>query len=159
MNQPKVQVNAYQFDGPMAYLHSGNQPTYVTNSYSRPWSDEEGPVENGWEADGALVRQAYQLRSDDDDFGQPGALVREVFDDAQRERLVETVAGSLGDVDPEIRERVYVYWSNVDQGIGDRIRQAAEADAGTDHYPGVDEPADDPHALIKQPGDAYAGHR
>ena len=33
VNQPRVQVNAYQFDGPMAYLHSGDQPTYVTNSY------------------------------------------------------------------------------------------------------------------------------
>ncbi|WP_131105041.1 catalase [Ornithinimicrobium sufpigmenti] len=159
VNQPKVQVNAYQFDGPMAYLHSGSQPTYVTNSYGRPWSDQEGPVENGWEADGALVRQAYQLREDDDDFGQAGTLVREVFDDAQRERLVQTVAGAMGDVQPEIRARVFEYWRNVDQEIGNRIQQAAQANAGTDHYPGLDEPADEFPSLKEEPGDAYVGVR
>ena len=159
VNQPKTQVNAYQFDGPMAYLHSGSQPTYVTNSYGRPWADKQGPVENGWEADGQLVRAAYQLRADDDDFGQAGTLVREVFDDGARERLVQTVAGMMGDVEPQIRMRVYEYWSNVDQGIGDRIRLAAEAGAGSDHVPGAEAPEDVPSGLREDAGDTYAGHR
>ena len=157
--RPKVQVNAYQFDGPMAYLHSGSQPTYATNSYGRPWSDQEGPAENGWEADGALVRQAYQLREDDDDFGQAGTLVREVFDDAQRERLVQTVAGAMGEVQPEIRARVFEYWRNVDQDLGHRIQQAAQASVGTDQYPGLQEPADEFTSLKEEPGDAYVGVR
>ena len=127
VNQPKVRVNAFQFDGPMAYLHSGDQPTYVTNSYGRPWSDKEGPMENGWEADGALVRQAYNLRADDDDFSQPGQLVREVFTDEQRERLVQTVAGMLGAVSDLVRPRVYEYWTNVDAEIGRRIQEAYES--------------------------------
>ena len=50
---------------------------------------------DGWEADGEMVRSAYTLRADDDDFGQPGTLVREVFNDAQRAKLVDQVAGSL----------------------------------------------------------------
>ena len=143
----------------MAYLHSGSQPTYVTNSYGRPWADKQGPVENGWEADGQLVRAAYQLRADDDDFGQAGTLVREVFDDGARERLVQTVAGMMGDVEPQIRMRVYEYWSNVDQGIGDRIRLAAEAGAGSDHVPGAEAPEDVPSGLREDAGDTYAGHR
>ena len=93
VNQPKVPVNTYMFDGPMAYQHSGDAPVHATNSGGRPWADTTGIAEDGWEADGEMVRAAYTLRAGDDDFGQPGTLVREVFDDAQRGALVEQVAG------------------------------------------------------------------
>ncbi len=89
VNQPKVPVNTYMFDGQMAYQHTGNAPVYAPNSGGRPWSDETGSVDDGWEADGDMVRSAYTLHAEDDDFGQPGTLVREVFDDAQRARLVD----------------------------------------------------------------------
>ncbi|ANS77539.1 Catalase [Serinicoccus hydrothermalis] len=152
VNQPKVQVNAYQFDGPMAYLHSGSQPTYVGNAYGRPWSDETGPVENGWEADGELVRQAYDLREDDGDFVQPGMLVREVYDDAQRERLAQTVGGMMGVCDPQVRERVYEYWRNIDQAVGERIEQIAlEAQDGPD--------AAERELLREEEGDLIGGRR
>ena len=36
-----------------------------------------------------MVRSAYTLRSNDDDFGQPGILVRDVFNDDQRAKLVD----------------------------------------------------------------------
>ena len=85
VNRPKVPVNTYMFDGQMTYQHSGNAPVYAPNSGGRPWADETGAVADGWEADGEMVRSAYTLRADDDDFGQPGILVREVFDDAQRQ--------------------------------------------------------------------------
>src|SRR3546814_2181289 len=48
------------------------------NSADRPWADETGPADDGWEADGAMVRSAYALRPGDDDFTQPGILVRDV---------------------------------------------------------------------------------
>ena len=161
VNQPKTRVNTYQFDGHMAFLHSGSQPTYATNSYGRPWSDQVGPVENGWEADGELVRQAYDLRADDDDFGQPGTLVREVFDDATRERLVQTVAGMMGDCDPQVRERVYTYWRNIDQEVGDRIAAAATSMIEGQEVPGVgDAEASEISSPIREEGgDLVAGHR
>jgi len=153
VNQPKTQVNAYQFDGPMAYLHSGSQPTYATNAYGRPWSDTTGPVENGWEADGELVRQAYDLRPDDDDFGQAGLLVREVYTDEQRERLAQTVGGMMGACEPEVRTRVYAYWRNVDQQLGDRIEQIGSgADSASDE-------ADDTGTLREREGDLVGGQR
>ena len=160
VNRPKVQVNAYQFDGPMAYLHSGSQPTYATNGYGRPWSDRTGPVENGWEADGELVRQAYNLRADDDDFGQPGTLVREVYTEEVRERLVETVAGMMPAVEPQVRQRVYEYWRNIDQGIGERIEAAASLLVG-DTVPGATTPGDteDLTALREGDVDLVGGHR
>src|SRR3546814_11793212 len=83
------------FDGQMAYEHSGHAPVYVPNSGGRNWSDETGPVADGWEADGAMVRSAYAQRSNDDDFTQPGILVREVFTDEQPTQLVDPVAGTI----------------------------------------------------------------
>ncbi|MGE3773667.1 MAG: catalase-related domain-containing protein, partial [Gammaproteobacteria bacterium] len=92
--------------------------------------DTTGPVADGWEADGEMVRSAYTLRRDDDDFTQAGILVRKVFDDAQRARLVETVAGSLlGGVRSPVLERAIDYWKNVDAEIGRRIEECVRAGA------------------------------
>jgi catalase len=121
VNKPRVPVNSYMFDGHMAYEHSGNAPVYVPNSGGRPWTDTTGAAEDGWEADGALVRNAYTLHAEDDDFGQPGALVRGVFNDAQRSNLVDTVAGALRGVRSPVLERAFDYWKSVDTQLGARI--------------------------------------
>lgn len=130
VNRPKNPVHTYNFEGNMWFDHTGDRPVYAPNTVEgATWSDEQGPVDNGWEADGELVRSAYTLRAEDDDFGQAGILVREVFDDAQRDRLVETVAGSLGEVREPVLSNVFQYWKNVDAEIGARIEAAAK---GTD---------------------------
>jgi catalase len=49
----------------------------------------------GWHADGDMVRSAYTLHEQDDDWGQPGTMVREVLDDAARDRLVSNIVGHL----------------------------------------------------------------
>jgi catalase len=124
VNRPKVPVNTYMFDGQMTYEHGGSAPVYATNSGGRPWADDDGAVEDGWEADGPLVRSAYTLHEEDDDFGQAGTLVRKVFDDAQRDKLVEQVAGSLlGGVRSPVLERAFDYWKKVDAEVGRRIEQ------------------------------------
>ena len=127
VNQPRCPVNTYMFDGPMAYHHTGSAPVYTTNSGGRPWSDQTGPVDNGWEADGTMVRMAYTLREGDDDFSQAGILVREVFSDAERDDLVETVVGSLAGVREPVLSRVFQYWKNIDADVGARIEAAAKA--------------------------------
>ena len=109
------------FDGNMTYHHSGRAPVYAPNSFGRESSNWQGQPAEGWESDGEMVRQAYTLRADDDDFGQAGILVREVFDDAQRDRLVETVTGALGGVTGEVLERAIWYWTSIDEGVGSRI--------------------------------------
>ena len=131
VNQPIVaKPNRYVADGAMNYHHTGDQPTYAANSFGRPWADEQGAVPEGWEADGEMVRQAYVLHAEDDDFGQAGLLVREVFDDAARDRFVKTVAGALKGVQADVLARAFDYWRNVDQSIGDRIEAQHKADAG-----------------------------
>jgi catalase len=146
VNRPKnVQHhNTYTFDGPMAYDHSGDQPVYAPNSEGRGYSDEVGVVEDGWEADGPMIRQAYTLRPDDDDFSQAGALVREVWDDAQRERFVETVAGHLlGGVTGEVLERALDYWRHVDEATAKQIEELVRAGLGGDNPGGEDDQAKD----------------
>jgi catalase len=124
VNRPKVPVNTYMFDGQMTYEHSGSAPVYAPNSGGRPWADETGVIADSWEADGEMVRRACALRRDDDDFTQPGILVREAFDDAQRDQLVDQGAGSLlGGVRSPVLERAFEYWKRIDPGIGRRIEE------------------------------------
>ncbi len=121
VNRPIVPVVTYKQDGQMTFYHNGHEPSYAPNSKGKPYSDYEGVVDDSWESDGEMVRQAYTLRENDDDWSQPHALVREVFDDAQRDRLVETVSGVAPDLTDEVWGRVIWYWKNIDAEVGQRI--------------------------------------
>jgi catalase len=69
-----------------------------------------------------MVRSAYTLRKDDDDFGQPNTLINQVMDQAARDRLVSNVVGHLKNgVSKPVLERAIQYWRNIDKTIGDRI--------------------------------------
>ncbi|NMA75748.1 MAG: catalase, partial [Actinomycetales bacterium] len=84
-----------------------------------------------------MVRAAYTLHADDSDFIQPGILVREVFDDAQRDQFVETVSGALSTVEEPVLSKALQYWKNVDATIGERIELAVNTSKG-DEQPGGD---------------------
>ncbi|MFF4317468.1 catalase [Streptomyces sp. NPDC001568] len=122
-NRPRSQVSSYAKDGAMRYEAAATARPYAPNSYGGPAADPGRSGEPaGWAAAGEMVRAAYDLRSEDDDFGQPGTLVRQVMDDAARERLVSNVAGHLADgVSAPVLERALRYWRAVDKGVGDRI--------------------------------------
>ncbi|GED97769.1 catalase [Gordonia crocea] len=125
VNRPVVAINSYDKEGAMQFTHSGDAPVYAPNSYGRAFQDAQGAVDNGWEADGELVRTAYSLHSEDDDFGQAHTLVRDVYNDEQRARLVETVTGSLlGGVVEPVLSRVFDYWRSIDKEVGDSIEKA-----------------------------------
>ena len=124
VNRPRVEVNTYTQDGPMAYEHRADDPVYAPNSFGRGYADEVGVASDGWEADGAMVRQAYTLRPDDDDWSQAGTMVREVWNDEQREQFVQTVAGHLlAGVEGDVLVRAFAYWKNVDAETGKRIEE------------------------------------
>lgn len=136
VNRPVNDVNTYSKEGAMEFFHSGDAPVYAPNSFGRAYQDEQGPVDNGWESDGEMVRAAYTLHAEDDDFGQAGTLVREVFSDEEREEFVNTVAGALDGVIEPVLSRAFEYWKNVDQEIGERIEKAVKANAGDAEVPG-----------------------
>ena len=134
VNRPHVPTNNYMFDGAMTYEHTGDQAVYAPNSTGRPYADLTGPVDDGWEADGPMVRSAYELHAQDDDFGQAGTLVREVWNDAQRADFVETVAGHLlGGVTGEVLGKAFDYWKSVDSDTGKQIEELVRAGSGADN--------------------------
>ncbi|GAA4836900.1 MAG: catalase [Nesterenkonia sp.] len=143
VNRPINKVHTYNFEGNMWYEHTGARRPYVPNSFGDSWSDEEGAVDNGWEADGELVRSSYTLRAEDDDFGQPGTLIREVFDDAQRDEFVKTVSGALDGVQEPVLSNAFQYWKNVDATIGQRIEDAVKANLEATTVPGMGIDEDD----------------
>jgi catalase len=125
VNRPKVPVHSYSKDGVMR-VQNVSDPVYAPNSKGGPKADPTRyPQVEVWEASGEFVHAAYTKRKDDDDFGQPGTLVRKVMDDAQRDRLVSNVVGHLkkGVTDP-VLARTFEYWRNIDQAVGDRIAKS-----------------------------------
>jgi catalase len=125
INRPQSPVSSYNKDGNMTYHHASDQPVYAPNSYGGPAADPAKGTEIGWDVDGAeLARTAYAKHREDDDFSQPGTLVREVMDDGQRTTLVENIVGHASDrVTPEMQLRVIAYWTRVDEGIGRRVAE------------------------------------
>lgn len=122
VNKPKCEVNSYSKDG-AGRVENVSDPVYAPNSYGGPNADPSRTDDAGlWHADGDMVRKAYTLRKDDDDFGQAGTLVRNVLDDAARERLVGNIVGHLSDgVSQHVLDRALEYWRNVDKNLGDAI--------------------------------------
>ncbi|HRO30036.1 MULTISPECIES: catalase [Micrococcaceae] len=137
VNKPVNEVHTYNFEGNMWYDHSGARPVYAPNSFGSSWSDETGAVDVSWENDGELVRSAYALHTEDDDFGQPRTLLNEVFDDAQRDRFVQTVAGALDGVQEPVLSNAFQYWKNVDATIGQRIEDAVKSNLDGATVPGM----------------------
>ncbi|MBO0654819.1 catalase [Streptomyces triculaminicus] len=122
-NRPHAPVASYAKDGPMRYQPARVSRPYAPNSYGGPAADTHrfGEIA-GWAASGEMVREAYRLHREDDDWGQAGTMVRQVLDDAARERLASNVAGHLsaGVSDP-VLERALQYWRAIDKALGDRI--------------------------------------
>ncbi|MDQ2709547.1 MAG: catalase [Actinomycetota bacterium] len=124
VNQPKVEVHSYSKDG-VGRTINASDPVYAPNSYGGPKADASRTNEVLWHSDGEMVRTAYTLRAEDDDWGQAGTMVREVLDDAARARLVGNVAGHLSNgVSEPILARAFEYWKNIDKQVGDKIEAA-----------------------------------
>jgi len=123
INAPKVEVHSYNKDAAMTYRHAGAQPVYAPNSFGGPQADTERGKDPGWDVEaGELGRYAYEKHAEDDDFGQPGALYREVMSDTDREHLVTNIVGHASDeVSDDMQLRVIAYWANVDPELGARV--------------------------------------
>ncbi|MBC7271659.1 catalase [Streptomyces broussonetiae] len=122
-NRPRSPVRSYAKDGPMRYEAARTGAPYAPNSYGGPAADTDrfGDVA-GWRTAGEMVREAYALHAEDDDFGQAGTMVRKVLDDDARARLVSNVSEHLlNGVSRPVVDRALQYWRNIDKEIGDRI--------------------------------------
>ncbi len=124
VNRPITDTHSYRIDGAMTIEHRGNTPTYAPNSFGGSYADQRGATDDGWEADGEMVRSAYELRAEDDDFSQAGALVRDVFTDEQRDRFVDTLASQFAEVKGDVQQRCLWYARQIDADVADRVEKA-----------------------------------
>ncbi|ROS41528.1 catalase [Amycolatopsis thermoflava] len=126
VNAPKSPVNSYSRDGAMRSQNPGD-PVYAPNSFGGPHADAAyaGETVSSYGVVDEVIRSAYRLHAEDDDFGQAGTLVRKVMDDAQRERLASNIIGhAKKGVSEPVLERVFEHWRNVDKTLGDKVAEA-----------------------------------
>jgi catalase len=124
VNAPRSPLHAYSRDGLMR-MANATDPVYSPNSKGGPQGNPGAAAEIGWHADGDMVRSAYTLRPDDDDWSQANALVNQVMDQPARDRLVSNIAGHLlNGVTEPVLERAFQYWKNIDQTTGERVEKA-----------------------------------
>ncbi|MGI8459212.1 MAG: catalase [Propionibacteriaceae bacterium] len=140
VNRPRVEVNTYEFDGPMAIHYNTDQPAYSPNTVGGPVAHTDEFADQNWEVDGEMVRSAYTLRAEDDDFGQANDLVTKVMDQAARDRMVETIASTLVTCRPDTRERVFAYWRKVDTSLGDAVAEKFGTVPASDGPPPTGDP-------------------
>src|SRR6478752_7898435 len=128
VNAPKCPVHSYNTAGQMRY-QLATDPVYAPNSKGGPKADTARYGQPaGWHTDGEMVRTAYTLRADDDDWGQAGTLVRDVMNDAERDRLVDNIVGHLLDgVTEPVLQRAFEYFRNVDEELGNRIEKGVRS--------------------------------
>jgi catalase len=130
VNSPRSNVHTYSKDGVMR-IRNASDPVYAPNSYGGPRADPNRAAEVRWHTDGDMLRAAYTLRPQDDDWGQARTLVRDVLDGAARERLVGNIVGHLlNGVSEPVLQRAFEYWRNVDKALGDQVEKGVRAGQG-----------------------------
>ncbi|RAY14862.1 catalase [Actinomadura craniellae] len=124
VNRPKVAVHSYNKDGPMSYANPGD-PLYAPNSAGGPVADPAPWTGEQYGVAGEIVRSAYRLHSEDDDYGQPRTLWEKVLSDTDRDHLVSNIVGhaSAPEVTAEMKPRIAEYWRNIHKDLGDRVAQ------------------------------------
>jgi catalase len=129
VNAPVAPVNTYSKDGAMRIVNR-TDPVYFPNSKGGPQADSEHYKPASWYADGEIMRAAYVEHAEDDDWGQPGTMVRKVLDDAARDRLVSNIVGQLlNGVTEPVLQRAFWYLRNVDKTLGDRVEKGVRSGA------------------------------
>lgn len=113
----------YGRDGFMAFgANGGRSANYEPNSRGGPV--ETGHVETGVTVEGRAQAQRPVRHAEDDDFVQAGMLYG-VMTPAERDRLVQRIAGSLAQVTlPGVVERSIGHFEKASAELGGRIREA-----------------------------------
>ncbi len=130
VNQPHAPVRSYNFDGPMTFRNPSG-PNYAPNSSGGPAADPTLYDGEHYELTGEIVRSAYRLHSEDDDYGQPRALWENVLSETDRAHLVSNIVGhaSAPEVTSDMKKRVVEYWTNVHKDLGASVAKGLGVDS------------------------------
>ncbi|MFF7709790.1 catalase [Pseudomonas sp. NPDC007930] len=122
VNAPRNAANTYQRDGAMAFgSNGGAAPNYEPNSYS--YAPKQAPryAEPPLALSGAADR--WNQRDDKDYFSHAGALFR-LMSDAQRELLINNIAGAMAGVSSEVVQRQLQHFFQADPAYGEGVAKA-----------------------------------
>lgn len=129
---PKYKHGNFQRDGPMAYFNQGARSNYLSSI--DPIQCRPRAV-NLDKAHGDFVAEAISWLSilRKEDFNQPGALWRDVFNDEQKSRYVDNVVGHWSTIkDKSIISRMISIFRAVDPDLGARLEKASGVQGGPD---------------------------
>ncbi|MGR6913030.1 catalase [[Actinomadura] parvosata] len=124
INQPRVPVHSYNFDGPMTYRNP-QDPVYAPNTAGGPAADPALHSGEHYHVTGEVIRSAYVKHAEDDDYVQPRALWENVLPDTDRAHLVGNIVGhaSAPEVTTDMKRRVVDYWTNIHKDLGHGVAQ------------------------------------
>lgn len=115
VNRPRSPVRNYYRDGAMRFDDNGaGTVNYEPNSFGGPLEDprfKEPPLKVRDDAD------RYDHRVANDDHSQAGALFR-LMKDAERERLMDAIAGAMAGVPTHICRRQIAHFAKADPDYG-----------------------------------------
>jgi catalase len=122
VNRPRSAVHSYNKDGAMTYLNPGD-PVYAPNTMGGPVADPDLWRGESYAVAGEIIRSAYVLHSQDDDYGQPRELWEMVLSDTDKDHLVANIIdhASAPEVTADMRVRVVEYWRNIAKDLGDHV--------------------------------------
>jgi len=128
VNRPRSPVHSYNKDGSMRYANRGD-PVYAPNSAGGPVADPQPWRDDAYQVTGEIMRSAYTLRADDDDFGQPRSLWERVMTDTDRDHLVANICAHAGapEVTTDTKARVVEYWRHVHPELGAQVGKGLDA--------------------------------
>ncbi|XP_037086856.1 catalase-like isoform X1 [Pollicipes pollicipes] len=116
----RVRVKNYQRDGPMCMDNQDGAPNYFPNSFSGPVEDTQHAC-SSFPASGDVRR--YET-GHDDNFSQVTIFWNKVLNEAERERLVNNIAGHLKDAQMFLQQRAVKNFSQAHPEYGRRVRDA-----------------------------------
>ncbi|WP_420346220.1 catalase [Pelagibius sp.] len=123
VNAPKCPVHHYHKDGAMRFFRNdtGNPDVYYEpNSFNGPAQNPdyaEPPLKISGDAD------RYDHREGNDDYTQAGNLFR-LFDEGQKQRLFESIAGAMAGVPDFIVQRQLAHFHAADPDYGAGVARA-----------------------------------
>ena len=127
VNRPRVPVRSYMRDGQFGgQLDEGTgHPNYYPNSVEGAPRPDPSYAEPAWHL-GDVTVERYNSREGNDDFSQAAALYH-LMDEAAKDRLAGSIAGSLGGCTrQEIVDRQLAHFDQVDADYGKRVRAAVQ---------------------------------
>jgi len=111
----------------MAYVNPGNGPNYFPNSVDGLTFEDPSAVQSVFPVSGDAIRYDTGQHSEYDNFTQVNTFWTDVIGPAERERLVNNIAGSLRGAIPEIQERTVANFTQVNTEFGEMLAEALAA--------------------------------